>query len=289
MELQFEQTFFDTMNRLRYYLKMPMIHGRNGSRKAMAKGASVEFSDYREYQLGDDIRRVDWNAYGRFEKLYIKEYMEEKEALFHLFLDTSGSMEFGNKKKSDLALYITAGLSYLILNNLDRAQVYKIADGGQVKGKKHGGRGKFSEVLQELKETEFGGKTDLASSLRASDLTKGGISIVISDFLDIHSMETAIQYLKYKKQEVIFICIWAKEEEQIASYGDVEFLDMETKERLKVTITRKEVEAYQERLHKYQRQLEQLCKKYDVAFIKVYSHEPFDEVLLKTLYKSQLL
>ena len=81
----FNSDFYSKLNMLRFPLRISNATGLSGSRKSNAKGNSVEFSDFREYRLGDDIRRIDWNAYGRFDKLYVKLFMEEKEGLFNIF------------------------------------------------------------------------------------------------------------------------------------------------------------------------------------------------------------
>ena len=99
----FDQEFFKKLNTLKMNLPMQLNQGMSGIRKSSAKGSSVEFSDFREYMLGDDIRRIDWNAYGRTDKLYIKQFMEEKEGIFQIFLDTSKSMVFGQVTKARTA------------------------------------------------------------------------------------------------------------------------------------------------------------------------------------------
>ena len=99
-ETLFDQDFFDKLNHLAIAMNAYMTHGTGGGRKSNAKGSSVEFSDYREYIPGDDIRRIDWGAYGRLDKLYIKRFMEEKEGIFHIFIDTSKSMSFRRNRKS---------------------------------------------------------------------------------------------------------------------------------------------------------------------------------------------
>ena len=91
----FDKDFFQKLGKINLAMNMRLDQGQSGQRKSTAKGSSVEFSDFREYILGDDIRRIDWNAYGRLNKLFIKQFMEEKEAFYHIFLDSSASMDYG--------------------------------------------------------------------------------------------------------------------------------------------------------------------------------------------------
>ncbi|MDE7268316.1 MAG: DUF58 domain-containing protein, partial [Lachnospiraceae bacterium] len=90
-----DAAFFDKLSQLRLAMGHRTSMNLTGNRKSMQKGSSMEFSDFREYMPGDDIRRIDWNAYGRLDRLYVKEYMEEKEAVVSILLDTSASMDYG--------------------------------------------------------------------------------------------------------------------------------------------------------------------------------------------------
>lgn len=117
-------SFFDRLSRLRLAMGYKSLMNMAGNRKSMQKGSSTEFSDFREYMPGDDIRRIDWNAYGRLDRLYVKEYMEEKEAVVSILIDTSASMDYGVKKKGELACMLAAALAYMGLNNMDRMVLY---------------------------------------------------------------------------------------------------------------------------------------------------------------------
>ena len=100
--------------------------GYSGGRKSSAKGSSLEFSDFREYIPGDDLRRVDWNGYGRFDKLYLKLFLEEKQAAVNLFLDTSKSMDFGGK--AVMAKALAASLAYIAAGGGDRTQIFAFSE-----------------------------------------------------------------------------------------------------------------------------------------------------------------
>lgn len=95
MEMMLNAAFFDRLSRLRLAMGGKSSMNMTGNRKSMQKGSSTEFSDFREYMPGDDLRRIDWNAYGRLDRLYVKEYMEEKETVVSILIDTSASMRYG--------------------------------------------------------------------------------------------------------------------------------------------------------------------------------------------------
>src|SRR5437762_6840009 len=99
-----------------------------GERRSRARGQSVEFADYRNYVAGDDLRYLDWNLYGRLERLFLKLYEEERELPVRIFLDASESMSFGEPRKFDFARQIAAAIGYVALCGFDRVSVIPFPD-----------------------------------------------------------------------------------------------------------------------------------------------------------------
>jgi len=276
----FDKEFFGKLNTLKMNLNMRLSDGMSGVRKSSAKGSSVEFSDFREYMLGDDIRRIDWNAYGRTDKLYIKQFMEEKEAIFQIFLDTSKSMEFGEIPKSRMALQVTAALSYIILNNLDRVCVNELHENSITKGKGITGKAAFGRILKDLERIQFDGGTTLSQAIRKRPIQNGGVSIIVSDFLDEKGIEDAMKYLAYRKQTIVLIQILAKEE-LLADYeGTLNFLDMETGNRVKITMSNATVDQYRRRVEELKNHLQQLARKYQASYMCMQSDESLTYAML---------
>ena len=119
-----DRSYFEKIGRLRLAVHKKSSSVMQGARKSAAKGSSAEFSDFREYMQGDDIRRIDWNAYGRTERLFVKEYVEERESNISILLDTSASMDFGEPSKSELAGEIAAALGYIGLSGNDHVYIF---------------------------------------------------------------------------------------------------------------------------------------------------------------------
>lgn len=276
----FDKGFFDKLNTLKMSLDMRLNQGMSGIRKSSAKGTSVEFSDFREYILGDDIRRIDWNAYGRTDKLYIKQFMEEKEGIFQIFIDTSRSMSFGEVPKSKMALQIAGALSYIILNNLDRVYINEMKENTMTKGKGVTGGAAFSYVLQDLNRITFHGKTTLNKTILSRPMQSGGVSFIISDFLDREGIEEAMKYLAYKKQTIVLIQILAMEEVQVHYEGTVNILDMETEERIKITMSNATIKKYKEQFEKMRETLQKLSRKYGASYIFMQSDESLLNAML---------
>ena len=275
----FDKGFFEKLNTLKMSLNMRLNQGMSGIRKSSAKGSSVEFSDFREYMLGDDIRRIDWNAYGRTDKLYIKQFMEEKEGIFQIFIDTSKSMEFGESPKSKMALQAAGALSYIILGNLDRVYINEMKENSITQGKGVTGSAAFSHILDNLNRITFDGRTTLNKTILSRPVRSGGVSIIISDFLDENGIEEAMKYLAYKKQTIVLIQILAKEEIQIDYEGTINILDMETSDRMKITMSNATIKKYKETLQEMQNNLQNLARKYGAHYIFMQS----DESLIATM------
>lgn len=277
----FDTEFFNKLNTLKLSINMRLNKGMSGGRKSSAKGTSVEFSDFREYILGDDVRRIDWNAYGRMDKLFIKQFMEEKEGVFNIFIDTSKSMEFGAVKKSTRALQLAGALSYIVLNNLDRVYVTKVNEGSLVSGKGITGRSSYKKIMMELEAMKFDGETSLSKAIKSRDITRRGVSIIISDFLDPAGIEEGIKYLLYKKQEIILLQVLAREEVEVDIDGTVNLTDMETGKDLKITVNRQVLDNYNKQLLGLHNTLDSMARKYHMTYISCVSDEPFDKVLFE--------
>ena len=170
-----------------------------GSHQSKKYGTSCEFADYREYVEGDDISKIDWNIYGRFEQLYLKLYLDEKQMYTKIYIDASKSMSFFNK--DEYALRLAASLAYLSVSEMDRVSIYLVKDRSVIPlFEKIIGREKFYENVSKLNDVEFSGDVYMSEAIMRSDVGYGnGKSIIISDFLTDNDYFSAIDYLRLKE------------------------------------------------------------------------------------------
>lgn len=278
-EKVFDGDFYRKLESISLKARLTMTEGAAGGRKSKVKGSSVELSDFREYVPGDDYRRIDWNAYGRFEKLFLKLFMEEREALLNIFVDSSKSMDFGDKHKGHMALRVSAVLIYLALNNLDRVVLNRLQGDTLVQSPSYMGKGGFQKAIQFLETTDFNGNTNIAKAIKKRNLKSRGISIVISDFFTTGSIEEAIKYLAYKKQQIVFIQVLDEDELNPTFGGQVRLVDSETKEEVNITITPKLLKAYRDKLKAQQANLKELTKKYGGVFFQISSSDSIDKIV----------
>src|SRR5687767_4153896 len=173
-----------------------------GERRSRARGQSVEFADYRNYVAGDDFRYLDWNLYGRLDKLFLKLYEEERELPVTIFLDASESMTFGTPRKFDFARQVAAAIGYVALCGFDRVSVNVFPDApgeGAIRGALRAVRGRKSSLqfFQNLSQVNASGTASFNEALRRAALTarRSGVGIVLSDFLDPAGYESGLTAL----------------------------------------------------------------------------------------------
>ena len=285
----FDSEFLKKLDTIVINVRMMMNTGSGGNRKSRSKGSSVEFSDFREYSMGDDFRRIDWNAYGRFDRLFVKLFMEEREAMVNIFIDSSRSMYFGELKKSLMAIKLSGILSYLALNNLDRVCLNTLSGVSIKQSSSFNGRGMFQRCVDFLENLQFDGITDLNSAIKRKEFKGSGVSIIFSDFFTPGGIEAAVKYLLFKKQEVILVHVLAPEELEPAMEGQVRLLDCETGEARDISVTPALVKQYDKELNGFISNIREFCSRMGAAYIQVSSAEPVEKIVLEEFTKAGLI
>lgn len=255
--------------------------GYSGGRKSSAKGSSLEFSDFREYVPGDDLRRVDWNGYGRFDKLYLKLFLEEKQAAVNLFVDTSSSMDFGGK--GTMAKAAAASLAYIAAGGGDRTQIFAFGEkaGAQKRGITK--KAQLAETLDFMEGLEMGGGTDYMRAVRERSDIGRGVAVILSDFLSEQSPWDAVKLLQEKKQEVCLLRILTPEEIAPQSGGMVRLVDSETRETRDLELTEQAVSAYRQAFRSHEAALQEFCWRRGARFCRVDTDTPLLAVMEKML------
>lgn len=291
----FDGAFFRGLNRIKLVTRITMQGGRSGMRKSAAKGSSVEFADFREYVPGDDIRRIDWNTYGRMEKLFVKLFVEEREAYYSVIIDTSGSMNFGKPDKGVCAARLAGAVSYMALNNLDRVRLSAICSDKIINSSDFTGRQGFNKAVAWLENMEYAGRTDLYKSIRGIPFNQRGVTVIISDLFsrdttdkNISSITDTIRYLRYMKQEVLILHVLSPEEKEPGLEGTIGLEDTETGDILKVTATSHLCRQYKQVLERFINHVEESAKHYQAHYIPVCSDETIDTFIYKGIRSGQL-
>lgn len=200
-----------------------------GNHQAKTFGSSCEFADFRDYTPGDDIKRIDWNAYGRFEKLYLKLYLDERQMHTRIYIDASRSVAYGNGKKDVQAIRLAAAFAYLSVCEMDKVSIYVLHE-KQVEEIISGMLGKdaFINSIGKLNDITFEGDSFISEAILPSTVGYGdGLSVIISDFLTDNNFEDAIDHLATKKRDILCAQVLSKEELNPKSRGKMHFFDCE--------------------------------------------------------------
>lgn len=251
--------------------------GAGGLRHSKSLGSSAEFSDFRPYLPGDDIRRVDWNAYARFDRLFLKLFMEEQEAVVHLIMDASGSMA----AKWAACVDFTQALGYLALCSGDRVRVWALqADGAQA-GPLLSGRKDFLPLCQYTQALTPRGDTQLDSAIcRLSPLSKG-MSFLISDLFSPQGYQKGLSFLRFQKQQATILHLLSPQELNPRLEGAVRLIDDETGEHLDLMAEGGAMRRYQRALAQFKGEIQAYCCARDIRYLPCTAEDgALDKLLL---------
>ncbi len=285
--------FFSRLETLSLELRADLAGFFGGKHLVRTYGQTVEFADYREYMLGDDIRRIDWKIYSRFEKFFIKLFTDERQMHTQIFLDCSASMGKDNDGKASYAVGIAAALGYLSVHNMDKVS-FKLIKGdrtedpyGTIVGKRA-----FFRAVTSLDSLAFDGEADLASAILSCPDTGGndGLTVIVSDFFTDSDWKKAVNYLLYKKRQVLLIQTLTPDELEPLYQGRVNLIDSESADLLdtknmKMKINRASQLAYDEALRNIVGDIRQFCTSRDVGFVSVRTDRPIEKTLFTELLK----
>ena len=274
--------FLDALETLDLNVRQMKSGSYSGARRSRAYGSSPEFADYRDYVPGDDLRRIDWNAAGRFDKYLIKRFIDEKQGRNCVYLDGSASMGF-ESEKGFVALRLAAALGYLSVTNMDSVSMRILCEKGcrELSGR-ISGREAFFRLGERLDAVQFAGEADLGVCIR-NDLNPGtddGVSYIISDFLTDSDWRGAVDLLLSRRREVALIQVLSPEELSPTLSGRFTFCDAEKSgSRMTLDVDRDALHSYQETVTQFLAEIRSFCASRAVPYLLVKSNERVEDVL----------
>jgi uncharacterized protein (DUF58 family) len=287
---QTPETFFDTdflrkLERLHLIAKRLSWAGARGEHAASRKGFSLEFSDYRRYQHGDDLRYVDWNIYRRLERLLLKVFTAEEEMNIYLLLDTSRSMAEGMPAKIDYAKKVAAALGYIGLKNLDRV------GGASFSARLHTpltlgrGRKQILSLFSFLTKLSCADETNLRAAIHAFTnlFPHPGFVVIVSDLFDPAGWRAALEELAAKRYQLLVIHIVGEQELHPKARGDVALVDVEGGRERKFFLDEDLVRRFEAELESYFKEIEMVCANRQIDYLRTSTQVPFEEFVLQTL------
>lgn len=289
--------FFSRLETLALNLRADLNGYFGGKHFVRSYGQTVEFADYREYQLGDDIRRIDWNLFSRFEKYFIRLFTDERQMDVQIFLDCSASMGKENRTKAEYAVSVAAALGFLSVHNMDKVSFKLIKEDavddpfGTIIGKNS-----FFRAISFLENLDFSDDANISQAVSscANTGSNNGLSVIISDFLTRKDWKKAVDYLTYKKRQVLAIQLLSPEEEEPTYSGRVSLIDVESGDladprNMKLRITRSLQLAYQEALKDMKADIKSFCASRGADFISVTTDKPVERMLFGELLKAGIM
>ena len=285
--------FFSRLETLSLELRANLGGFFGGKHLVRTYGQTVEFADYREYQLGDDIRRIDWNLYSRFEKFFLKLFTDERQMHTQIFIDCSASMGKDNAEKAEYAVAVAAALGYLSVHNMDKVS-FKLIKGeksedpfGTIVGKRA-----FFNAISQIEELEFEGESDIREAVVGTPNTgsNDGLTVIISDFFTDSDWKKAVDYLCYKKRQVLLMQILTPEEVDPSYTGRVHLIDVESEtvedeRNMKLKVDSAFQKAYSMAMEEIREELQSFCTSRGADYVTICTDQPIEKTLFKELLK----
>jgi uncharacterized protein (DUF58 family) len=303
--LLFDSEFLSKLEQL-YLLSKKLFRGEHrAERKSRQIGSSLEFADYRNYTFGDDFRNVDWNIYGRLDRLFVKLFEEERDLHIYLLIDASASMRWKSElpargaaggsfphPKLVQASRIAASLAYIGLANLDRVNLFWFnrtleADMGLARGKSQ-----FHKVLEFLRRVpQRPGETSLltACSAFAARSKRRGLVFLVSDLFDPAGYQEALALLRYNQFDLHVIQILDPAELRPEAAGDLRLIDSESAAVFEVTADESLLRRYHESIDAFLEGLEKFCVTRGIGYVRASTIVPFEELVLRVLRDSIMI
>lgn len=287
----FDDIFLRKLERLDLLAQKVFRGQLRGEHSTPRRGRGIEFSDFRRYRPGDDVRHIDWNIYSRLDRLFLKLYATEEDISLHVLMDASASMSIGSPSKFDHARRIGAALAYIGLNNLDRVSftAFDSTLGANIPSLKS--RHQMPALLTMLEELPCAGESRFGVCLRefATRARHPGIVVLISDLLEDEGLTLGIEALRGRGHDVFILQLLAEEEIEPPVDGAMQLVDAETGKTLKVTVDEQLRALYQSQLQQRLSKIEQHCLRRGMQYLRASTAISFEDVVLKYLRRGALL
>jgi uncharacterized protein (DUF58 family) len=269
-----------------------MLAGKmKGERRSKRRGQSVEFADYRNYTVGDDLRFIDWNIYARLDRLFLKLFLEEEDLALYVLLDVSRSCDYGEPNKARYMKKVAAALGYIGLVNYNRVSIAAMSDGIVAETGALRGRRRVSQMIDFIEKLKPSGASHFTESCRRFALnhrTKG-VCVMLSDFFVKEGFETGLRYVAGGKYDLFAVQALAPQEIEPDLQGDLKLKDLEDDDLAEVSVTQPLIKQYKANLNAYCLSLKDYLTRRGGTYLFTSTAVPFDTLVLNYLRERGLL
>lgn len=262
-----------------------------GERRSKRRGQSVEFADYRNYVIGDDLRFIDWNIYARLERLFLKLFLEEEDLALSILVDVSASTDFGDPNKALYIKRVAAALGYIGLVNYNRVSISAITDTVVSETGNLRSRQKVNQMLAFLNGLQPAGASYLGGACKRFALAHRhkGVCVILSDFFDKGGYENGLRYLGGGSYDLFAIQVLAPQEIEPDLQGDLKLKDIEDGDLAEVSVTAPLLKRYKENLNAYCAGLKDFVTRRGGTYLFTSTAVPFETLILNYLQERGLL
>jgi uncharacterized protein (DUF58 family) len=262
-----------------------------GERRSKRRGQSVEFADYRNYVVGDDLRFIDWNLYARLDRLFLKLFLEEEDLALYVLVDVSKSCDYGDPNKADYLKRVAAALGYIGLVNYNRVTITALADGVVADTGAMRGRRKVAQMIDFIGKLKPEGASNFTEAAKRFALQhrQKGVCVVLSDFFIKDGFENGLRYVAGGRYDLFAVQALSPQEIDPDLQGDLKLRDLEDDDMAEVSITQPLIKQYKANLNAYCLSLKEYVTRRGGTYLFTSTAVPFDTLVLNYLRERGLL
>ena len=262
-----------------------------GERRSKRRGQSVDFADYRNYVVGDDLRFIDWNIYARLDRLFLKLFLDEEDLSLHILIDISKSCDFGTPNKAHYLKQVAAALGYIGLVNYNRVSITAmsggiVADTGALRGRRRVG-----QMIDFVTTLQPSGTSHFAEACKRFAVAhrQKGVCVVLSDFFMKEGFDAGLRYISSGLYDLFGVQVLSPQEIEPDLQGDLKLKDIEDGDLAEVSITQPLMKKYKENLTAYCTALKEYLTRRGGTYLFASTAVPFDTLVLSYLRQRGLL
>lgn len=262
-----------------------------GERRSKRRGQSVEFADFRNYVIGDDLRFIDWNIYARLERLFLKLFLEEEDLALYVLVDVSRSVDYGEPNKAFYMKQVAAALGYVGLVNYNRVTIAAMSDGIVAETGSMRGRRNVARMIDFIEKLEPRGASHFAETCKRFALAhrQKGVLVILSDFFMKEGFEPGLKYVASGRYDLFCVQCLSPQEIEPDLQGDLKLTDIEDDDHAEVSITQPLIKRYKANLNAYCLALKDYITRRGGTYLFTSTSVPFDTLVLNYLRERGLL
>lgn len=290
-DLLLDPSFMARLDQLDVMSRKLLAGKMKGERRSKRRGQSVEFADFRNYVVGDDLRFIDWNIYARLDRLFLKLFLEEEDLSLYVLVDVSKSCDYGEPNKALYMKKVAAALGYVGLVNYNRVSIVAMADGVVAETGAMRGRRRVAQMLDFVNKLQPTGASHFTEACKRFALAhrQKGVCVVLSDFFVKEGFEEGLKYVAGGKYDLFAVQCLSPQEIDPDLQGDLKLRDLEDDDMAEVSITQPLIKQYKANLNAYCLQLKEYLTRRGGTYLFSSTAVPFDTLVLNYLRERGLL